>query len=640
MARHAKTHETATATLATPASNSLSSAVETTTQYSAEQHDSGLEFDAYGLLTPAAPAASEPDAFSQPTMDHGEYHWPDSEDLFALLSSEPANWALDAQIALPYPPSGESYVPEHEGETSSNPDTAQARQAIRHVDNMIQDLSFSLTSELAALGATSDFLNTCMSCFWSRLVPIFPILHQPTFLLKDYSPPTLLNMIALGSLFLVEKGARAKGEVLWRLAHHAVATSWQSMLNTGSEVDAMKGMRLVMTALLGQCYAVMSGNRSIRLIGHVFHGLGFYWAHQCGLDHQSRPPAVVSIDPERITESWHQWACHEVRNRALIGHYILDGLITQSSGLPSSTRHTVNNLILPCDDAEFDADSAVLWLNAMHRKTGQPSSTFRELLLDLFEDGKLYRTVPLSHMTVPVLLEAVQSLISESSYAQGPAVGLPSKQAIGQALWRLWNTQITHPERPRPDVNDLTIRWHVVCINFCVQPGVLLQQLCHRHGIQQDLFTKPLDPSQKGSDPLIWCSSHWARRALLHAVAVVDLIQHLSLGKAHALHLPLALNTAATIMACFALSGRSIVRIPEREDWAAVCNFDEDDGVDGTLDDGVRTFVTTGKLSTSTPCSLSLYMNSAQSMLASLFCHWAVAQEMSQVLGQLVAQRT
>lgn len=65
-----------------------------------------------------------------------------------------------------------------------------------------------------------------------------------------------------------------QAEILWRLAHAAVATSvspthpfevfrtnrrqWQSMVDQVNSVDMKTGVQLVMTALLGQTHAVLS----------------------------------------------------------------------------------------------------------------------------------------------------------------------------------------------------------------------------------------------------------------------------------------------------------------------------------------------------------------------------------------------
>jgi hypothetical protein len=57
-----------------------------------------------------------------------------------------------------------------------------------------------------------------------------------------------------------------QGEALWRLAHTAVATSWQSLITHRGPYDACKGVQLLVTALLGQIYGALSkvGDSSAR----------------------------------------------------------------------------------------------------------------------------------------------------------------------------------------------------------------------------------------------------------------------------------------------------------------------------------------------------------------------------------------
>lgn len=61
--------------------------------------------------------------------------------------------------------------------------------------------------------------------FFARFIPTLPVLHRATFVFREYTHPLLLNAIAIGSLYLGPKGSVGKGEVLWRLAHTAIATS-------------------------------------------------------------------------------------------------------------------------------------------------------------------------------------------------------------------------------------------------------------------------------------------------------------------------------------------------------------------------------------------------------------------------------
>jgi Fungal specific transcription factor domain len=113
-----------------------------------------------------------------------------------------------------------------------------------------------------------------MHVFFEKFIPSFPVLHKPIFSPRGSSSPLLLNIIAVGFLFVGAKDAIHKGEALWRLAHTAVATSWQALTATKGPRDGCNGVQLVLTALLGQTYA-SSKNESLRMTSQIFHSLGF-----------------------------------------------------------------------------------------------------------------------------------------------------------------------------------------------------------------------------------------------------------------------------------------------------------------------------------------------------------------------------
>lgn len=101
--------------------------------------------------------------------------------------------------------------------------------------------------------------------FFVRFIPTFPILHRATFVFRECifvfrecTHALLLNAIAIDSLYLGPQVSVAKGEALWRLAHAAVATSWQSLIAHSRPYDARKGVQLMITALLGQIYGALS----------------------------------------------------------------------------------------------------------------------------------------------------------------------------------------------------------------------------------------------------------------------------------------------------------------------------------------------------------------------------------------------
>jgi hypothetical protein len=94
--------------------------------------------------------------------------------------------------------------------------------------------------------------------FFVRFIPTFPVLHRATFVFRESTQPLLLNAMAIGSLYLGPKDSIAKGEALWRLAHIAVATNWETLITHRGPYDSCKGVQLVLTALLGQVYGALS----------------------------------------------------------------------------------------------------------------------------------------------------------------------------------------------------------------------------------------------------------------------------------------------------------------------------------------------------------------------------------------------
>lgn len=57
---------------------------------------------------------------------------------------------------------------------------------------------------------TSEFLDTCLNMFFNRFIPSFPVMQRSTFVSKDCAHPLLLNIIALGSLFVAAPAAIRK----------------------------------------------------------------------------------------------------------------------------------------------------------------------------------------------------------------------------------------------------------------------------------------------------------------------------------------------------------------------------------------------------------------------------------------------
>lgn len=158
--------------------------------------------------------------------------------------------------------------------------------------------------------------------FFDRFIPIFPVMHRPTFVYRDCSHQLLLNAIAIGSLYLGPSDSIAKGEVLWRLAHTAVATSWQTLIAHRSEYDACPGVQLILSSVLSVTYGALSKNTAIRAASQALHSSAFFWARQCGI-FDSQPYNLAGLPSFSATHSEKYVYALIVRLRRqeiLIGH--------------------------------------------------------------------------------------------------------------------------------------------------------------------------------------------------------------------------------------------------------------------------------------------------------------------------------
>lgn len=410
--------------------------------------------------------------------------------------------------------------------------------------------------------------------FFVRFIPTFPVLHRATFVFRDCIHPLLLNAIAIGSLYLGPKDAVTKGEILWRLAHTAVATSWQSLINHRGPFDACPGVQLAITALLGQVYGSLSKNRVVRTMSQSFHGLGFTWADYLGM-FDSEPYGMENLPQSSASQAekdqqWRSWVCREIQQRALLAHYMLDGLIAQMSGKATTIRHTSNRLTLLANEAAFTAGTADEWLNLMH---SQPATqpTFRSIFHFLFSPLNDRRWLNYSYSTISqrVLLEGVQSLLSDCDENGEAAVGLPSKNEIRRSLARIHESISQNISLSSADRLETLLRWHVISLDAIANTPLLGKSICRRYNIQQHIWAN-VKAVRPGPDLTTWAQSADARHAMLHAVAIQDIVEQLPRGRAHAIHFPSSLLAAATVYTLFLLAGTATVKLPSTVDWADV----------------------------------------------------------------------
>ncbi|KAH7386192.1 C2H2 type zinc finger domain protein [Cadophora sp. MPI-SDFR-AT-0126] len=567
--------------------------------------------------------------------------WSDTDDMLAFLTSDlGGNWPLTLPVAQ-FQPNFESpgtILPPLENESQSG----QGHQAMQQMSKLISVLSSNLTSEIMNTGITSSFLDTCLHVFFDKFIPSFPVLHKATFVVKESSHPLLLNIMALGSLFVGAKDAVPKGEALWRLAHIAVATNWKHLMATRGSRDSCEGVQLVLTAVLGQTYALMSKNESLRMTSQTFHGLGFYWARQCGMFNVPRSafpvPSLLATEEDKI-EAWKVWAAQEVQNRGVLGHYVLDGHISKFSGYAACARHVTNPLLMPASDAAFDATTADEWIKEM-QNSADDSMSFRELFNKMFS-GASRTDLHLSNFTLRVLLEGLQSLSADLQEACGAvAVGTPRKSEISTALIRVYKEHL-ETQIPSVDQLELLIRWHAIFLDLASPTTALCRKMCAAFDIPQHLHgTSKQDAGDL--DLGVWSQSVNGMRAVLHALAIQNIVEKLPFSRAHAIHIPAAIFAVSTIYSARSIAGFASITTPKSFKWESVWGSELDaqtnDSDAATVD--MNRFLSC-RYSRTTPNSITkslMYeLNSLQINLNSISSRWGVSHEMDMVLNRWIS---
>lgn len=596
----------------------------------------------------SAPPQSNP--LGQPTFSEPPYLF-ESDSLLEWLMSDINGASIVPLPLIDFP--GSSNITDNMHFSVSRDLEAQAAQptqgpgnmALNQIYKLIDDLSRKLNSDVHHSGFTSAFLDASLHEFFKRVSPSFPVIHEQTFSLQRSIPPLLLNMVALGSLFVCETGAVEKGEMLWRLGHTAVATSWQTLIEIRGLWDACDGVQLVLTALLGQTYALLSSNVNIRTTASVFHGLGFYWARTSGMYSvrnvvSEGMPSLESSVAEK-NAAWRSWAAAEVQRRAILGHYVLDGLISQASGSPASARHLINSLETACSEAAFAAETADEWIAEMTQSTAVQIPV-SEVFARVFSSEYTRMPLQLSQFSVFVILEGLQSLISDLHEVRGEVFGIVSKQQVIRALLNIFEGNISSLS-PSPNIHHLQIliRWNSVLIEMTAPSISIYRWLCNRYQLPQMLGGIHAKGSADHLDLTHWTRQADCFRAVLHAITITRLLNDLPLSQAYRMHIPTAVFTSAMVMVTICLLSQSVIRIPAKYIWLEVWSrrliengAEEFTAQDPSMEDLLQELTHDG---TDTMVSINLLdeINSLQIVLRTVASKWGISAQMEDIIGRL-----
>lgn len=650
LARHAKLHSRESSQYPSPAS------IDTEQSAITRDEEGSVHSDVILLESPLeGPNPVATDLKELTVVDEPDFSliWPDSENLFHSIISLDNQWQIplgassfDYQQPVNEVPATYSSFEDRVSSIEAIP-TGANRQMVHDVSKMVKNLSSNVTAAVEATSINSVFLDECLHMFFVKFIPTFPILHRETFVFRECIHPLLLNAIAIGSLYLGPKDAVRKGEALWSLAHAAISTTWQSLITHRGSYDACDGVQLVITVLLAQLYGSLSKNMAIRTSSQALRAMGLLWARQCGM-FESEPYSVARLPTLETSEAekqyqWRLWVAREIQQRALLAHYMLDGLMASMSGTSGSVRHTANNLTLPSSEVVFDASNASDWLLLMQAEPIEKPQ-FRNIFRLLFapvDDGCLYEHQSTA-FSYKVVLEGLQSLALESRDG-GDMIGAPSNLQVQTALARSYESIKRNNHLSFADRHEVLLRWHAVCLDLVIDTPALCVQVCTQHNIKQTLW-RTCSTMQQIPNLTHWATTAEARRALLHAAAIQEIIEQLPRGRAHTIHMPGSLFAASIVYSVFIFAGVASVRLPSTVNWQDALSLDYQlagNGGPGQLPAAsleTRRYLRGEPLFGTTAVARNLLyeLNSMQKLFRCLCSQWGIAHNMDEVVDQLI----
>lgn len=342
--------------------------------------------------------------------------------------------------------------------------------------------------------------------------------------------------------------------------------------------------------------------------------------------------------------SWRIWAAKEIQQRALLGHYLLDGLIARMTGETPSVRHAANQLSLPSTEAAFEARTANEWLTHL-RSQDTVQCSFRTIIRSLFSpvDQNQMLRYNLSAFSLRVILEGLQSLVSDCDSEDVPMMGVPAKSELRGALAQIHESITISPSLSTSERLETLLRWHTICLDACRDSSLLCRSVCTRYGIHQSVCAGP-DPPKPEADLMSWVYTPNGRQALLHAIAIQEIVEALPRGRAHVIHIPSSLFSCSTIYCVFSLGGLTTVNVPDVVHWqTALSSKYEGREIPGQPDSIAQAETKRymrgeyGMGAMGATKNLLYELNSMQKLFRCLCSQWGVAFDMEDVLDQWIA---
>jgi len=214
---------------------------------------------------------------------------------------------------------------------------------------------------------SAPFLNRCIHTFTTRLWPVIPIIHLPTFKPAQTHPLLLLSICSLGALADGSKQALCYAERLFEGVQKAMLISFSP--------DRVYDKRIIpalQAAVIGQTYAILSGKAEHLLTAQALHGVLFVCVRTCYNVLSGSQPSPKPAPDSIQAKDWDKWVRAQTIIRLLNALHVHDGEIAAITQQPAQYRMQPLKIPVAAPNNLFLAKTPGEWV---HRQHTQPANS-------------------------------------------------------------------------------------------------------------------------------------------------------------------------------------------------------------------------------------------------------------------------
>ncbi|KAK4497117.1 hypothetical protein PRZ48_011567 [Zasmidium cellare] len=370
----------------------------------------------------------------------------------------------------------------------------------------------------------TQFLNRCLHMFTTRLWPLIPIVHLPTFEPARTNPLLLLSICSLGALAIGSEEALYHGERLFDGVQKAILVSFAP-----NRIADEHSLAILQAAMIGQTYALLSGSAANLLTAQCFHGtMGV--SIRTFYDQWANPKDSSMVLNEQSSPSdWEPWIREQTAIRLLNCIHVHNGEVFATVHQPALLRAHPFNVRLAADDKLFLSKTADEWVSMRARYARhqpEPHSLFSTCAsLDCFVAEIYHRkTGPFNRTNVAADDEIYTSLIT---WFNESAQLIESDGAKRLSLLMLWHS----------------------CFVLLLSDLDLVERVCGRDGS---------NISQEDTTMLhAWITTPQAKQCVVHALLIYILLERFRVSEVPAIHVARVAWQAGLVLATYSFFART-----------------------------------------------------------------------------------